>query len=371
MRIVINEMKKIWNVRMFLIIVLICLLFYLLFMSFHIKYFPNGHPATEEVYYSIELLQRYGPTLEEDEFYEFVMETREKLVSEIEFYIESNSVFANAGIHSYEDYVRLSEKETHTESEREAYRALFGEECDFIGFRLQALDYIEERYHNCFSETTGDEKYRNIMDWHTYDNTAIYAFYLGILSVLAVLVLVSPLIVTDRARNIHLLQYSAKHGRRILRTQFIAVFLSAFLLTTVMILVFGGIYSTNGTWVFWNSGMTSFLNTTFLIDITYGQYIIVYIATLYTLCLGTAVASFLLSRFSRNLITLMLKLIPVFAVITVLCTKVFELTFSPANLLYIVTGITGIEAYICVFVFIAGLAISRYFLRREKTVDVL
>jgi uncharacterized phage infection (PIP) family protein YhgE len=46
MRIVINEMKKIWNVRMFLIIVLICLLFYLLFMSFHIKFFPNGHPAT-------------------------------------------------------------------------------------------------------------------------------------------------------------------------------------------------------------------------------------------------------------------------------------------------------------------------------------
>jgi hypothetical protein len=61
MRIVINEMKKIWNVRMLLIIALICLLFYLPFMSFHIKYFPNGHPATEKVYYSIELLQRYGP----------------------------------------------------------------------------------------------------------------------------------------------------------------------------------------------------------------------------------------------------------------------------------------------------------------------
>jgi hypothetical protein len=136
MRIVINEMKKIWNVRMLLIIALICLLFYLPFMSFHIKYFPNGHPATEKVYYSIELLQRYGPTLEEDEFYEFVMETREKLVSEIELYIESNSVFVNAGMHSYEDYVRLSEKETHTESERKAYRALFGEERDFIGFRL-------------------------------------------------------------------------------------------------------------------------------------------------------------------------------------------------------------------------------------------
>ena len=139
MRIVINEMKKIWNVRMFLIIVLICLLFYLLFMSFHIKYFPNGHPATEEVYYSIEMLQRYEPTLEEDEFYEFVMETREKLVSEIELYIESNSVFVNAGMHSYEDYVRLSEKETHTESERKHIERCLGKNVTLSGSGCRLL----------------------------------------------------------------------------------------------------------------------------------------------------------------------------------------------------------------------------------------
>jgi hypothetical protein len=46
------------------------------------------------------------------------------------------------------------------------------------------------------------EEYRNIMDGWVFDNTVTYTIYLAILAVLAVLVLVSPLIVTDRARNV-------------------------------------------------------------------------------------------------------------------------------------------------------------------------
>ncbi|HWQ41529.1 MAG TPA: hypothetical protein VN456_05780 [Desulfosporosinus sp.] len=42
--------------------------------------------------------------------------------------------------------------------------------------------------------------------------------------------------------------------------QLIAVILSAFLLTTALLMVFGAVYSTNGTWPFWNNGLTSFLN---------------------------------------------------------------------------------------------------------------
>ena len=63
MRIVLYEMKKIWNIKLLLVIALLCALFYSIFMEFSIKYFPNGHPATEEIAYSIEMAQRYGPTL--------------------------------------------------------------------------------------------------------------------------------------------------------------------------------------------------------------------------------------------------------------------------------------------------------------------
>jgi hypothetical protein len=394
MRIVFYEMKKIWNVKLLLVIALLCALFYSIFMESNIEYFPNGHSATEEVAYSIEMTQRYGPTLEADEYSEFIMKTREDLISEAERYIKNNPVFAEVGIYTYADYEEVHEKQANTEAESNAIWTLLGEECDFVQFKLQALGNIEERYSNypeytlknSVSETTSEKKltrltlireteeYRNIMDGWVFENTVTYTIYLAILAILAVLVFVSPLIVTDRAKNVHLLQYTAKHGRKILKEQLITVILSAFLLTTALLLVFGTIYSTNGAWPFWNNGLTSFLNlivTFFWFDITYGQYIAIYIALLYVLCLGAAAIAFMLSRFSQNLIALIFKLIPAFAVLGALCFSVFYCTFSSTNILYMGTSIIGIEPIICGLVLIAGLAVSLYIAQREKKVDVV
>lgn len=395
MRIVFYEMKKIWNVKLLMVIALLCALFYSIFMSSYIEYFPNGHSATEEVDYSIEMTQRYGPTLEADEYAEFIVKTREELIFEAEAYIKNNPVFSEVGIYTYADYEAMHEKRAQTEAENNAYWTLLGEECGFVQFKLQALDRIEERYYNypeykleglISSETTSEkelarlteiqqtEEYRNIMDGYVFENTVSYTIYLAILTVLAVLVFVSPLIVTDRARNVHLLQYTAKHGRRILNGQLVAVVLSAFLLTTALLLIFGAIYSANGTWPFWNNGLTSFLNTPtdfFWFDITYGQYIIACVVLLYILCLGAAAIAFMLSRFSQNLITLILKLIPAFAVLGALCFSVFFYTFSSTNTLYIGTSVIGIEPIVCGLVLIAGLAASLYIVRREKKVDVI
>lgn len=390
MRIVWHELKKIWNFRILVVVALLCTLYYWLFLSFYIDYFPNGHSETEEVAYSRELLQRYGPTLEEDEYSQFIRETRAQLLAEMESYIKSNPVFADAGIYSFEDYERVYEKSDPTEAEYKAIWTLLGEECDFVRFKLQALQWIESQYANApqytqklISETTDPKEverlkailqtkeYRNIMDGHVYDNTVVYAFYFAILAVLAVLVLVSPLIVTDRARNVHLLQYTSKEGRRILQKQFLAVLLSAFFLTTILILIFGAIYSTNGTWVYWNSGLTSFLNwPTFLFNLTYGQYILIYIVLLYVLCLGTAALAFIFSQFSQNLVTLILRLIPLFTVLTVLCAWVFKYPFTTQNFLYRALGLVGMEAFICGLLFLAAVAVSLYLVRREKKVEV-
>lgn len=390
MRIVWHELKKIWNFRILVVVALLCTLYYWLFLSLYIDYFPNGHSETEVVAYSRELLQRYGPTLEEDEYSQFIRETRAQLLAEMESYIKSNPVFADAGIYSFEDYERVYEKSDPTEAEYKAIWTLLGEECDFVRFKLQALQWIESQYANApqytqklISETTDPKEverlkailqtkeYRHIMDGHVYDNTVVYAFYFAILAVLAVLVLVSPLIVTDRARNVHLLQYTSQQGRRILQKQLLAVLLSAFFLTTILILIFGAIYSTNGTWVYWNSGLTSFLNwPTFLFNLTYGQYILIYIVLLYVLCLGTAALAFIFSRFSQNLVTLILKLIPLFTVLTVLCAWVFKYPFTTQNFLYRALGLVGMEAFICGLLFLAAGAVSLYLVRREKKVEV-
>lgn len=393
MRIILYEMKKIWNIKLLLIIALVCTLFYLIFMDFCIRVFPNGHSQTEEVDYSMQMTKLYGATLEADEFSNF-METQNELILEVESYIKANPAFSEVGIYSYADYEKVYANQSKTEAEEKAIRTLFGEKYNFVKFKLQALDNIKESYCKYpeytlkyfISEAKSEksiarlnaikktEEYRNIMSGWVFENTVTYTVYLAILAILAVLIFVSPLIVTDRTNNIHLLQYSAKQGRRILRKELIAVILSAFLLTTALILVFGGIYSTNGTFQFWNNGLTSFLNITpafFWFDISYGQYIVNYIVLLYILCLGTAAIAFLLSRLSQNLITLILKLIPAFAILAALVFSIFSNTYSASNPLNIRTDIIGIEPIVCGLLLIVGLALSLYIVQREKKVDVI
>lgn len=393
MRIILYEMKKIWNIKMLGVILLLCTLFYSIFMEFGIKYFPNGHPITEEIDYSIELTERYGTTLEAEEFSDFMRGTREARIAEAEKYIAINPVFSEVGIHNYADYEAVHEKREQTQAESQAIWTLLGEETDFVQFKLNALDRVEERYDNypvytlqrLISEATSErelarlveiqenETYRNIMDGHVFGNTVDYAVRLAILAVLSVFILISPLIVTDRARMVHLLQYTAKHGRKILYKQLIAVMLSTFALTTILLFVFGMIYSRNGTWPFWNNGLTSFLNLftdVFWFDITYGQYIIAYIILLYIVCLGAAAIAFILSRFSQSLITLLFKLIPAFAVFGALGFGIFFSTFSSTNMLYMGTGIIGLEPVVSVLILAAGLAASLYMMLKEKKADV-
>lgn len=386
-------MKKIWNTKILLIIALICALYYLLFMEFSISNFPNGHSATEEVGYSMEMTRKFGNTIEPKELSEFVSSARKDLIEESEGYIRNDPIFANAKIYSYSDYAKLKEKTDLTNEESSVIMQLFGENCNYVGARLQAINTAEERYHNyteytisnLISENSGKKElaritmvqetkeYRNIMDGWAFENTTDYAVHLAILSVLSVLVLVSPLIVTDRTGNLHLLQYTSKQGRSILKNQFTAVILSAFLLTTLLLLIFGAVYSTNSTFVFWNNGLTSFLNFAdiFWFNLTYGQYIIIYVVLLYTLCIGASAIAFVLSRFSQNIIALILKLIPIFALLGVLCSDVFSHTFSNDNKLYMITGIIGIEPVVCIIVSAVLLAASFFIVNREKNIDVI
>lgn len=391
MRIVLYEMKKIWRLKLLLAVAVICGLFYFMFMGFGIEHFPNGHPETEEIDYGIQMIERYGVTLEDNEFSDFVQSNREELLSQTEAYIKNNPIFSDVGIYTYADYQKINEKPINTEAENKALWTLAGEKCDFVQFKLQTLNNFEAMYQNYpeytlkdyiskasgkkeldrFMEIQETGEYRNIMSGAVYDNTVTYTVYLAVLAILTVLVLVSPLIVTDRARNMHFLQYTSKHGRRIFCQQFSAVMLSAFLLTTVLVSVFGAVYSVNGTWVFWNSGLTSFLNETFRINLTYGQYIAVYVVLLYVLCLGAAAAAFVLSRFSQNLISLILKLIPEFAVLGILSVSVFNGTFQVLNILYVKTKASWIEPVVCGLVLAAGLVVSFCIVRREKKIDVI
>ena len=382
MRIMLLEMKKIWNVRLLAAIAIICMLFYIILMSFYIANYPNGHQFTEDAEFSTYMVQKYGATLEEDEFAD-LLKIKEGLNAELEQIIKDNPVFAEAGITSYADYERIRQGDSTEEEEKRAFM-LFGEEYGFIGFKLQSLGTIIENYerrtewigvrmehypqnsavYKRLSEIRDTGEYNNIMDYQALENTKIYLTMLTVLSILCTLILVSPLVVTDRSRKTNLLQYTARKGRRILTSQLAAVIASSLLMTTMLLSVFGFIYSGLGIQIYWNQGLTSFFSSeTMQVPITFGQYIILMVLLMYLLSAGAAFISFLLSRFSQNTIALIMKLLPVLAVMVFVSITVLT------N--FLCMGRLWLEPAAVILIFLLSMSAAIFVLRRERRVDVL
>ena len=143
MRIILNEIKKIWNLKLLLVAFIISGLFYTIFMSNFIVLFKNGHSITEEIEYAIEMSKRYGAKITDAEFSDFMKE-RDVLISEAEEYIDKFPIFSEVGIYNFEDYERIHEKDDQTEREYEAIWTLLREKGNYVRFKIQALDSIEE-----------------------------------------------------------------------------------------------------------------------------------------------------------------------------------------------------------------------------------
>jgi hypothetical protein len=199
--------------------------------------------------------------------------------------------------------------------------------------------------------------------YHTWK----YAQGLSSLTALSVLILVSFLITHDRACKVNLLQYTSKQGRGMLKKQFAAVIISAVFITTILTLIFGGIFSLNETFAFWNSNINSFLSYPYhWLSITYGQYCLLLIAVNYLISAGAAAFAFLLSRFSGSMIRLLLKITPFFIAASMLSYWLME------EFLGIHTGGNIIQKILALLFFpAAGIIAAAFTIRREKKVEMI
>jgi len=352
MRMILLEMKKIWNWKILGAIALVCASFYFMFMSYYINYYKSGnHPQAEIVYYAEELARLYGTTITPEELSAYIAEEREKLASQAE---NAHSRF-------------FLETLEHMEE-------VFDTKPMYIGWNDSFWEGLNEREQARYTEIVQNNEHHSVFSYWTHSNTEDYAVYFAVMLMLAVLILVSPFPLSDRHANIHHLQYSAKLGRKIMHRQLAATLLSAFMLTTLLILIFGGVYSVNSTYLFWNANINSGLNTGnySVFSMTYGQWVMAMIAMMYILALGISMFAFVLSRFSRNMITLIMKLIPLFAATAYLCMAVFNYSFSMLyNALYNLVRVFGTEAIVCGVVMLIGFTTATFVVRREKRVDVI
>lgn len=400
-----EEMKKIWRPGIVAILILMGFIFYHLYLSFNIDYFPNGPQYEGEFEVTKGWIEKYGTSLQDEEAEE-IKKTLPKLNKEADEYVKSYDLCQKYDLKNYEEYKQfyadyvLGQSGDIKEDEQVFYQdamiidnylvsqatdniagRIYGTSMgmDFFSVKQQyrvdtetrAYDegYTKKEYDHAAATFYGkDEAWRNILPTQVIEATSSYFGYLMIWVLLSVCLLVSPVLVRDKMSGMRSLQWSSKEGRRILNVQRRAALLSTVLLTTLNYLIFGMLFATNGTQAFFNSRMYSFLFTTFSWpNWTYRTWCIVILIMGYMLSISMGLAAFFLSQYSGNYIAMLLKLIPLFIIAVILAPKLMEYLFYYNNWIYHRLKVPYIEGYVAIGLLIAGCILSMIACIRQRS----
>ena len=395
-----EELKKIWNLRSVVIFAILGIFFWVIWMSYNVQYFPNGAENRVMFQKQAEWVEKYGTTLEDNEINE-IRAALPELYAQIEGTFEGEPLFQKYGITTYLEFKNFVEQSWEDEELSEdanvmqeylkgdkedgAYWEVYAIEESlrfvdeyqtagehFFDYLLGEEKYMEREYHNIVHIAIEEEGWRNILFYEVPQATTNYWNALMSLGMLAVCILTAPLLVRERMNRMRSLQWSSKQGRSVIWKQFGAVVLSAVIILTVYLVIFGAIFATNKTWLFWDCRMYSFDT---MIGCwgnwTYGTYCMVLVGIYYLVGIASCGLAFLISYVSSNYVSMLLKLIPVLVVLLLGCSNFAFEAFYYWNQLYCLTRIPYIEAIAPAVLFLAAMGVVSVVCRRQKKAELL
>lgn len=341
-----HELKKIWNPLLVLVLILLGVLYYFLFCDFYIDYFNNGAPTKAAFELSAGWAETYGPTLEAEE--RAVLD--EQLHAEYERfaqYVRADDRAAAFGIvdwdifdvfyQNYFDSVRERGGEWEEEKERviglivnnsnyheivflqraiEAYDSLGNDIPPNLNYDgIGDSDTLRTKKLVRIGEIKGSDMVHGYLPVNVIDNTWSYAARMAVWCILSVILLLSPTLVRDRLRRTRSMQWTSRKGRRIWNTQLLAAGISAIALTALNMVVYTLPFLAQGPLVFKDFRLFSFLWFGIpWVDWTYGRYLIVLAVMIFLMTMTAAGFTVMLSQYSGHYIAMLLKALPLFAV---------------------------------------------------------
>lgn len=372
MRVIINEIKKILNLKSIIMISAIFFIIWSLFIgSAYIKYFPQGLPELPHFNLSEQMLREYGETIENEEWERFVNDTKE-LESEADKYLQNDSEAKELGIKSYREFRDKFEKgfDTDPKIDKLHSRIIFKEK-NYLFWELAEREYLIDRYSRkeewIFMSSVDNENYNKRIneilkskDFDSILNFVVFRNYNSIIGFFAIIIVitiafvVSPIFIDDEKSKTNYLQYRSKTGRKLAGKKVIAAIITSFLVTTVEIIALLIMYSKNNAFQFWNcsiNGVFSDIKSWF--DFTFGEYIILTIIILYILTFIVSSISIYVSSKAKTYISLIGIQLPI---LVLLCTFVKAIGINeitiigfPKYLLHIIYGILIIASSIMIF----------------------
>lgn len=365
-------------------------------------------------------VKRYGPTMEEDERRDAEKDVL-AVEREMDEWLANQPEFAAAGIfdhHDWDDYrnrtgkfENLSEDwEDWEETDEILYDLLFGYDyetnswkSDDLGMRYQDIPGMLESYdtrNELFDLDDPDYGYsqsqianlewqnqlkkadglRGLLPRDAFYNLYYPVIYFALLAVLGVFLLLSPYPVRDRLRDVRPLQWTSKTGRKLARVQFGAMMVSAFLLTTAVLVPCFLKYLSTGDAVFFDCPVNGFMSGVELSwNLTLGQWVMVCFIFCYIAALGAASFAYLLARSCSGYVSMLLKEVLLFAPLIV---AVFYLstgggiirsnqTLYPLGTLDYATGIPGAGFLTVCLILAAGIAACLFAAHRQRRKELV
>lgn len=331
MRLIINEVKKLLNIKSIITLGILFYIIWSIFISFHIEYFPNGNPQTQEFEASEIMLREYGETIDENEMMDFKEKT-ELLYKEADQYILAEEYCISLGLETYKEFKNLwSETRGEDEKLEEIHSRLFfeQEETD-VFWDLEAredlisryedkedwtngfIDTSDERALNRAKEILNDEGINSPLNYIIFKNYNDLISNFSIIIVVSVAFVISYLFIKDSRNKVNYLQYSSKVGRDLVNKKIVAGFIASFIVVTIEIILFFLIYSKNNSLQFWNCSVNSvFVDEKLWLDFTFGQYILLSVMLMYIVTFSVATLSMFVSSKVSSYISLIGLQIPI------------------------------------------------------------
>ncbi|MFP3153411.1 hypothetical protein LQZ18_03085 [Lachnospiraceae bacterium ZAX-1] len=280
---------------------------------------------------------------------------------------------------SYSGYAPYDPKADYTLTQAEADYAGRHGSFEFIGSASCQLEFIDNTLANAnnnygafmkmfdernffegvyeggrsrIGEILRDNEMMNILPPYEFSSHAGEAFtYLAILILLTICILFAPIVTRDNMAGVRALQYSSKAGRKTLRIQLCAMLTSAFMIALAEIAVTFAVFL-RGTWASYiHSGLHSLFSpySYSWFAGTLGQWLICCAILILAVSLAATFFVFILSKVSKNYISLLLGLVPVTAAFVFICVLLFAQPFSitsESNNLYRYLPIPFAEAFV-------------------------
>ena len=403
------ELKKLCHPILLLVALLITIVFYNQELNFIHKFWPNGSMIVTYDYAS-DWQDRFGPTLEAEEIEEIKVEYA-TLVKQADKIILENPMAKQLQLESYAEFklwyeenvpaVRTDEMNEEEQAIVKQSDVIHQDLIDDTGHSmllkidvLQSLYRAMERYDS--PDVFLDDKYytekerekllevlfleegwRNILPRELTSTVSIYFSSIFTLVIFLLSLLIPTVFVKDRLLGLQKIQWSSRHGRNILWTQFASGMTASFLLITCIIGIFGGLLYFGDFTKYFSNGLNSFFNDykeSLLFSFyswTFNQWIISIVLLFYLIGLSYTGILLYLAQTSQHYLSLFMKVIPVSFLFIVIAEQWLKDAFYLKNILYQWTKVPMIELYAALCLLVISFSLPIGYWMRQQNKDLL